>query len=121
MHLKPNKISDLLPYQKHFSDGAFWQKLRRCGHKIGKEFLRYILVLYYVLVSPNVSVKNKSIICGALGYLILPADMLPDFIPALGFTDDFAAILLANEAIKSSVTPEISEKARRKTEEIFKA
>jgi uncharacterized membrane protein YkvA (DUF1232 family) len=32
----------------------------------------------------------KALIYGAIGYIILPIDLIPDFIPVIGFTDDLA-------------------------------
>ena len=77
------------------------------------------LVLYYVLQSPDVTVSNKALILGALGYFILPLDLIPDVIPALGFTDDAAALALAYKAVQASVTPEIEAKAQAKVDEWF--
>ena len=75
------------------------------------------LLLFYVLQSPDVPIAKKTIIIGALGYLILPFDFIPDFIPALGFTDDAAALAAALKTIKSSITPEIEAKAKAKANE----
>ena len=77
------------------------------------------LVLFYTLKSPKVNVRDKAVILGALGYFILPVDLIPDFIPALGFTDDFAALMLALKAISESVTPEYEAQADAKLLEWF--
>ena len=57
---------------------------------------------------------NKAIIMGALGYLILPIDLIPDVVSVLGLADDAAAIKLAYDTIKASITPEIERKAAHK-------
>jgi len=46
-----------------------------------------------------------------LGYFILPADLLADIIPVLGFTDDIAFLSFAVSTVSSYLTPEIKEKA----------
>ena len=51
-------------------------------------------------------------IAGALGYFILPADILPDLIPAIGYADDWAALLAAVVYVSKAVTPEIKAKAK---------
>jgi len=33
----------------------------------------------------------KALVIGAIGYIILPADLIPDVMPAIGFTDDLAS------------------------------
>ena len=75
------------------------------------------MVLYCVLRCPDVPLCNRSVILGALGYFILPLDLIPDLIPALGFTDDIAALTLAYKAIQSSITPEIKARAEAKVKE----
>ena len=52
------------------------------------------LLLYYALDSASLSLKDRALIIGALGYFILPLDLVSDLLPAIGFLDD-AAILLA--------------------------
>lgn len=121
MKLKIKKSDELLPYQGYYSENKLWSKLSRIASRIGRSAAYYVLILYYLLISPNVSIKNKAVICGALGYLILPADLLPDVIPLLGLTDDIAAIKLAYDTVRVSVTPEIESQAESKLEQWFKS
>ena len=48
----------------------------------------------------------KAVIAGALGYLVLPVDVVPDTIAVLGWLDDVAvlgiAFKIANRYIKTS-------------------
>ena len=46
-------------------------------------------------------------------------DILPDFIPMVGFTDDLSAILLALHAVWKNITPEIKAMAAAKASELF--
>lgn len=94
-----------------------WPKMKKFAARLGGKATYYVLVLYYVLQSPDVPLSNKTIILGALGYFILPLDMIPDLIPALGFTDDIAALTLAYKAIQTAVTPEIKARAEAKVKE----
>lgn len=119
MRLRIHSINELTSYQKYYSDNNLWSKISSAAKRIGYEMTYYLLVLYYTMLSPNVSIKNKAVICGALGYFILPADLMPDIIPILGFTDDLAAIKLAYDSIKVSVTPDIEVKARTKAGQWF--
>ncbi len=82
-------------YERHYEEGSFWKKLRHVAALLGSRLLYPALQLYFVLKSKEVPVKVKTLIVGALGYLILPADLVPDFIPALGFTDDLTALMVA--------------------------
>ena len=33
----------------------------------------------------------KALIIGAIGYILLPLDLIPDVMPAVGYTDDLAS------------------------------
>ena len=81
-------------YNRHYDEDSFWKKLKHLASNVGSKVLYPALQLYYLLQAKDVPVKAKTLIVGALGYLILPVDMVPDFIPALGFTDDLSALML---------------------------
>ena len=49
---------------------------------------------------------------GALAYFIVPIDVIPDFIPGLGFTDDAAILAAAISAVRSALRPEHFDAAR---------
>ena len=54
-----------------------------------------------------------------MGYFILPLDLVPDFIPVAGFADDAAALVAVIKTVFENITPEIKEKARNTSNEIF--
>jgi len=64
--------------------------------------------------SREVGIQQKLAIAGALGYLILPLDLIPDFIPVVGYADDFAAMAAAYRLVKESITPSIRAQASAK-------
>lgn len=107
-------------YERHYDEDGFWKKLRRIAAQVGGKVLYPALQLYYLLQSKEVPVKAKTFILGALGYLILPADLIPDFIPALGFTDDLTALLLALRTVNNYLTPEIKRQAKEQTDKLLK-
>lgn len=110
---------DIVKYQKHYSEKRLDRKLVRWSRKAGKKVVYLALLLYYSLTDKHTPIGYKTIIIGALGYFILPLDMLPDFIVGLGFTDDFAALLAAYQAIQASITPDVEEKAKKRMRELF--
>ena len=106
-------------YQKYFSDNQFWGKLKKIARKAGIKVAYAALLLYYVLRNPATPKADRTKIVGALGYLILPTDLLPDFLPVVGFTDDLAALAWALYSVAKNVTPEVKIQARQKLGEWF--
>jgi len=109
---------DLERYTAYYNAEKLWKKIKRHARKIGAKAVYYALVLYYALQSPTITKKDKLIIYGALGYLILPIDLLPDFLPG-GYTDDVAGLAIAIFKIARNITPEVRAKAQTKVNEWF--
>ena len=80
--------------------------------KMGGRLLYYARLLYYVLTDSRIPLRVKGIILAALVYLVSPLDLMPDLVPLLGFTDDFAAIMAVVTLVGKHVTSDIEEKAR---------
>ncbi len=106
-------------YQGNYSESGFWDKVKKVAGKAGKKVIYVALILYYELTDENVSPKEKAVIIGALGYFILPVDLIPDVIPVLGFTDDLAALTAVYAYIKSHLTPEVKARAKSRLCEWF--
>lgn len=113
------EIKDVEKYSGNYSEEGLWNKLAKFAKKAGIKVVNVTLLLYYVLTCDEVDQKDKLLIMGALGYLILPLDLIPDSIPGLGFTDDLAALLYAYNSVKAHVTPEMEEKAKKQLQEWF--
>eukprot|EP01026_Neomeris_dumetosa_P004202 TRINITY_DN11124_c0_g1_i6.p2 TRINITY_DN11124_c0_g1~~TRINITY_DN11124_c0_g1_i6.p2 ORF type:complete len:108 (-),score=9.16 TRINITY_DN11124_c0_g1_i6:336-659(-) len=58
-------------------------------------------------------------ILGALGYFLLPLDLIPDVFPALGFTDDLGALILALSQITYFLNDDIKFEAKQKLADWF--
>ncbi len=110
---------DIEKYGKHYDEKKFGMKLAKVARKAGSKLVYAVLLLYYVLQSPSISNADKAKIYGALGYFLLPLDIIPDFIPMAGFTDDLTAVIWAVHVVWKNITPEIKAKAAAKTREWF--
>ncbi len=110
---------DIEKYRKHYDEGKFGAKLPKVARKAGSKLVYAVLLLYYVLQSPGVTKADKTKIYGALGYFLLPLDILPDFIPLAGYTDDLTAVIWAVHTVWKNITPEIRAKAAGKTRQWF--
>ena len=104
-------VKKLESYSKYFDEKKLFKKLKSVAGTLSANMLYYILVLFYLISDKNVPFKTRMIFVAALGYLILPTDVISDFIPGLGFTDDAALITFAVTQASNYVTPEIQEKA----------
>jgi uncharacterized membrane protein YkvA (DUF1232 family) len=95
---------------------GFWPKLRAVGRHI--PFAEDALAAYYCAFDRRTPTRVRGILLAALVYFILPADMLPDFLPILGFGDDAAVIAAAIQLIAAHIRPEHREAAQRALEDI---
>lgn len=102
-----------------YSDQEFWRKVMRHGKQVGEKTIYYSLLLFYGAKSPAVPKSSKMIIVGALSYLIFPVDLIPDFIPVVGFADDGAVIAAAVYKVMSHIDDDIKNKAKQKMRNIF--
>lgn len=116
---KEIKTEELVKYEKHYSEDGLWKKIGKVAKKAGLKTVYMVLLLYYVLISDSTPKKYKAMIIGALGYFILPIDMIPDFIPVAGYSDDVAAIAGVILAVAKCVSLEIKAQAKAKLKEWF--
>ena len=104
-------------YEKQYSEEKFWDKVKNVAKKAGIKVIYLALRLYYAVSA--LPIEKKAIVFGGLGYFILPVDLIPDAIPALGFTDDAAVLFAIYTAIKSELNEESEIKAKDKLKEWF--
>ncbi len=90
---------------------GIWSKLRETLGKI--PFTEDAVAAYYCAVDRATPLWVKAILMGALAYFIMPADVIPDFIVGLGYTDDAAVLIAALKAIRKHLRPEHRDKARK--------
>ena len=112
----PNEIEK---YQENYSESGLQRKIKSAARWAGAKVMYAVLLLYYVLQSPTISKADKSKIYGALGYFILPTDLVVDFLPVVGYSDDLAALMIALHAVATNITPEIKAQAKAKLSKWF--
>lgn len=106
-------MSDNEKYTENYSEEGFWNKLKKYAIKAGKEVIEKALWLYYAAQNPATPAWAKTTIYGALGYFILPIDIIPDFLPG-GYVDDLGVMVAAIAAVSSYIDDEVKEKATQK-------
>lgn len=114
------EVHEIQKYGSYYSDNRFWKKVERIAKKVGATVLLPVFSLYYMLQDEKVSLQHKAYIVGALGYFILPIDLIPDgLLPIIGFTDDIAVMTLVLKLVDDSITPEIKARANQRVAEIM--
>jgi uncharacterized membrane protein YkvA (DUF1232 family) len=59
---------------------------------LARAFKRELIVYRRVLADQRTPLRAKVFLCLALGYLCMPFDLIPDFIPVLGHLDDLVIV-----------------------------
>jgi uncharacterized membrane protein YkvA (DUF1232 family) len=106
-------------YHKKYSNRGFWNKVKSAAATAGKEVLVKALTLYYCAADDDTPTAAKATAYSALGYFILPIDVIPDIMPALGYSDDLSIIVAAITALASHIKPEHKKQARTTVKEWF--
>lgn len=96
------------------TEAGFTKKLGRVFKRAGREVVEKALWLWYAAQNPNTPKWAKAAIWSALLYLVLPVDAIPDFLPALGYTDDLGVLAAALVSVASYVDDNVKERARAK-------
>lgn len=69
---------------------GFLPKIRKVAAKI--PFAADALSVWWCARDPATPMAAKGLMMAALAYFVLPTDVIPDILPALGMTDDAAVI-----------------------------
>ena len=112
-------LPDFMKYKDKFSNSGFVEKISRIAKRAGAKLVYAALILYYTLENDKVSVRDKAIIIGALGYLISPLDVVPDAIPIAGLSDDLAVLIYVLHKVWGDVSDEVKQKAKAKMSQWF--
>ena len=105
-------------YSGIYEEKKLWKKIGAVAKNAGLEVIYYVLLLFYALQSDNVTLQDKALIIAALGYFILPLDLIPDFIPIAGYGDD-CAVLYGLIKKLDCIDENVKEQAKDKLKEWF--
>jgi uncharacterized membrane protein YkvA (DUF1232 family) len=82
-----------------------------------RDLKREVYALYFACRDPRVPWYAKALAAAIVGYAFSPIDLIPDFIPVLGYLDDLVLIPLGVMAVRAMipgvVLAECRERARR--------
>ncbi len=113
------KQADMDKYAKNYSDEGFLSKIKSAVKKAGANVIYKALQLFYVTQNPACPTKVKAAIFATLGYFIMPLDIIPDFAPIVGYTDDATAIAAALVIAHVYIDETVRQKAKETLQNFF--
>ena len=96
-------------------ENIFKKVLLRAGRTVAKPALE----AFEMILDPSTPPQARVSLIAALTYLIMPIDLMPDFVPVAGFSDDLVAITAVISLWSQHMTPSIRYKARKKLDTWF--
>ena len=94
-------------FGEFINDEAIRSKINKAYPALKKvlENVRELYALFKDSVQGNYKLHpaNVAMIGGGLLYFILPADLIPDFIPIVGYLDDLAVLTTIMNSLKSEM------------------
>ena len=84
----------------------------------GRALKRDVVALYFAARDPRVPWYAKAVALAVAGYALSPIDLIPDFIPVLGYLDDLVIVPLGLLLAVKLIPPDIMRRCRRRAARI---
>tara|TARA_B100000900_G_C20455780_1_gene665099 strand:- start:314 stop:685 length:372 start_codon:yes stop_codon:yes gene_type:complete len=98
-----------------FDENIIIKILIHAGRTIAKPALEVL----EMAIDPFTPTQVRVSLMAALAYLIMPLDLFPDFMPVVGFSDDFVALTAVLSIWSKYMTPSIRMRAEKKLNKLF--
>ena len=85
----------------------------------GRTIAKPALEVIEMAIDPFTPSQVRVSLMAALAYLIMPLDLFPDFMPIVGFSDDFVALTAVLSIWSKYMTPSIRMRAEKKLNKLF--
>ena len=89
------------------------------GEKL-KGLKKDVAALYLAYKRPDVPVFAKVLAVIVVGYALSPIDLIPDFIPVLGYLDDLVLLPLGVALVVKMIPKDVMDECREQAAELFK-
>lgn len=99
-------------FARFYTPGKFIRFIRGTGRRL--HFLPKLMTIFYCMQDKDTPKFVKLALMGALGYVILPLDLVSDAFIGIGWLDDAAVVAAALRLAGTYVKPEHLEKVRRR-------
>ena len=96
-------------------EGVFKKLLRRGGRRLAIPAVEGL----ELLLDQKTPAQVRLTMLAALTYVLMPADLIPDFLPVAGLSDDLAALTALLGLWMHHVTPEVRSRAQRRLDHWF--
>ena len=67
-----------------------------------RQLPQYLRLLGGLIADPRVAMIDKLLVAGAMAYIVMPIDLIPDFIPFFGEIDDVYLLVVALQRLISN-------------------
>jgi uncharacterized membrane protein YkvA (DUF1232 family) len=67
-----------------------------------RQLPQYVRLLGGLITDPRIALVDKLFVFGAIAYIVMPIDLIPDFIPFFGEIDDVYLLVLALQRLISN-------------------
>ena len=115
-HNQEEKIYDAEVLEStSFDENIIIKVLIKAGRTIAKPALEVL----EMTIDPYTPAQVRISLMAALAYLIMPFDLFPDFMPLVGFSDDFVALTAVLSIWSKYMTPTIRSRAMKKLNKLF--
>lgn len=90
--------------------------VRNAGHWRDKarQLKRETFALYFAIRDPRVPWYAKALAAAIVGYAFSPIDLIPDFIPVLGYLDELVILPLGVMAVRAMIPAHVLAECRQR-------
>lgn len=86
--------------------------------KKARSLKKEINALYLAYKHPKTPWYAKAFAALVVGYALSPVDLIPDFIPILGYLDDIILVPIGIKLALKLIPPEVMEECRQKADQV---
>ena len=123
LNIKSSRTSEIILKMKElYKKGGMFniaKNLIKILIKAGRTIAKPALEVLEMALDPYTPAQVRVSLMAALAYLIMPFDLFPDFMPLVGFSDDFVALTAVLSIWSKYMTPSIRARAENKLNKLF--
>ncbi len=96
-------------------EGLLWRLLRRAGRSVARPAIECL----ELVLDAQTPLQVRLTMVAALTYLLMPLDLIPDFIPVAGFGDDVVAMTALLGLYRTHMSEAVRARAQRRLDQWF--